>query len=124
MIVLPRKVLCAREAACRCEGVNRSDPCERCPQGHFGRMPQCFQPQPAEPALPGMGVMAKNAAKAMGAVFVSGAKKVAPEEKERRLAVCHGCEFFRRSDQRCSKCGCQMNWKTRLAAWHCPIGKW
>jgi hypothetical protein len=54
---------------------------------------------------------------------------VVDEEKERRLSICRGCEFFKLSTlnshlSTCLKCGCALNLKTRLETEHCPIGKW
>lgn len=77
-----------------------------------------------EKQLPSKAAMARNAFKAAGQAIASGFKKVSEEEQARRLAICEGCEFFRQSDKRCSKCGCAMKWKSRLAGWHCPIEKW
>jgi hypothetical protein len=78
----------------------------------------------AEPELPSKLTMARNATVATGQALKSRFKKVSGEEQARRLAICNDCEFFRASDSRCAKCGCQTNWKSRLAAWHCPIDKW
>jgi hypothetical protein len=47
---------------------------------------------------------------------------VSPEELERRLAICHGCEFF--TGTTCKKCGCIARFKAKLATEHCPIEKW
>jgi hypothetical protein len=80
--------------------------------------------QQQERPLPPKLDMARNALKAAGQALMSGFKKVSDEEQARRLEICEGCEFFRQSDKRCSKCGCQLNWKSRLASWHCPIEKW
>jgi hypothetical protein len=50
--------------------------------------------------------------------------RVPSDEQARRLAICDACEFFLRDKNRCAKCGCRLNWKSRLEAWHCPIQKW
>lgn len=53
--------------------------------------------------------------------------RVSPEEKARRLAICHACEFLIHKEgksDRCGKCGCFLKWKTALESWHCPIKKW
>lgn len=50
-------------------------------------------------------------------------KPVSTEERERRLSICNDCEFLK-DGKRCLKCGCFVNWKSRLEAWHCPINKW
>ena len=47
-----------------------------------------------------------------------------PQEIERRLTLCRGCEHFIKASSRCSKCGCFMAFKSRLRSAHCPIGKW
>lgn len=41
-----------------------------------------------------------------------------------RLSICQGCEFFKKSGNRCKKCGCFMKLKTHLENAKCPIGKW
>ncbi len=83
------------------------------------------------PEYPSLFQQATNAAKAVGAVVASAVRgeavTVPQEEQDRRLAICHVCvEWFDPSQQRCrhKDCGCFMNFKTRLGAMHCPIGKW
>ena len=49
---------------------------------------------------------------------------VSDEEKNKRLNICRGCEFFDKVAERCSKCGCYMALKTYLKAEKCPVGKW
>lgn len=53
------------------------------------------------------------------------------EEKARaRLDICLACEFFMVQPEgsivpaRCSRCGCGMKIKARMAAAKCPIDKW
>ena len=41
-----------------------------------------------------------------------------------RLAICEGCEFFRKRSRTCMKCGCFMSLKTTLAKAECPVKKW
>lgn len=43
---------------------------------------------------------------------------------EHRLEICMACEFYRPNRDRCSKCGCFMNLKTRLENARCPVKKW
>jgi hypothetical protein len=76
-----------------------------------------------ERALPSRLAMAKNAFSAVVAA-VKNPSVVSVDEQARRLDICKGCEFFIQSNSRCAKCGCRLNWKTRLEAWHCPIDKW
>jgi len=71
---------------------------------------------------------AASAAQAVGAVVAAAVRgepvSVPQEEQDRRLAICHACEFWDAAQSRCSKCGCFGAWKTWLASQRCPIGKW
>jgi hypothetical protein len=44
--------------------------------------------------------------------------------KEKRLAICKGCDFFNEKKVKCMKCGCFLNYKALLPSSKCPIGKW
>ncbi len=44
---------------------------------------------------------------------------VPDQERDRRLGICRGCEFY--VNKRCVKCGCVARWKARLATEHCPL---
>ena len=46
--------------------------------------------------------------------------RVSEEEKERRLDICGTCELYDATRKKCTKCGCNMPWKTALASAHCP----
>ena len=48
--------------------------------------------------------------------------KVGKEERNRRLSICHSCEYF--NAPRCTLCGCFMNYKSTLISSQCPAGKW
>ena len=81
----------------------------------------------AEPPLPGLAAMARNAAEAVGrvvgAVAAGEAVLVPAAEAARREAICRACDRFRVSDARCSLCGCVMPGaigKWHLAAERCP----
>ena len=50
--------------------------------------------------------------------------RVTDQEKEARMTVCRGCEFFNATKGTCLKCGCVTRFKTALATEHCPVGKW
>ncbi|MGO8949907.1 MAG: hypothetical protein ACLQUY_20075 [Ktedonobacterales bacterium] len=84
------------------------------------------QSKPLE--YPSLFQQATNAAKAIGSVVASAVRSepvsVPQEEQDRRLAICHACEFWDSRQGRCSKCGCFGQWKTWLASQRCPIGKW
>ena len=68
----------------------------------------------------------------LGAEVVNNIKSVASgqpfrvedEEAKKRRSICETCEFFNKSQERCTKCGCFMAVKVYLKASHCPIGKW
>jgi len=74
--------------------------------------------------LPPKRVMAKNAVVALGHAIRTKGKKVSAVERLERLSICDSCEWISRKAFRCVKCGCYANYKSRLAAWKCPIGKW
>ncbi len=82
----------------------------------------------AKPEYPSLFQQATNAAQAVGSVVASAVRgeaiTVPQEEQDRRLAICHTCEFWDAAQARCSKCGCFGAWKTWLASQRCPIGKW
>jgi hypothetical protein len=50
--------------------------------------------------------------------------RVEAELKAKRMAICNACPFFMSVTQQCSKCGCVMPLKTKLAEAFCPEGKW
>lgn len=79
----------------------------------------------AEPTLPSNVQMVFNAAKAAAKQIAAGGAKRTPEESQNIISnFCTTCEFYRSSDNRCSKCGCFLALKTQLATEHCPISKW
>ena len=43
---------------------------------------------------------------------------------DKRWSECEKCEFLIKPTNNCSKCGCFMKIKTRVATSSCPIGKW
>jgi len=51
--------------------------------------------------------------------------QLAPEDKsQERLNICSSCEFFKLPLKVCSKCGCSMDGKVKIATASCPIEKW
>lgn len=57
--------------------------------------------------------------------LVSGKKiKAGISLTEKRTAICHGCPWYIKENQRCAECGCVIPLKTYLAEESCPIGKW
>lgn len=41
-----------------------------------------------------------------------------------RLAICLECPELIKVVNQCKKCGCFMEWKTKLKEAKCPLGKW
>ena len=52
----------------------------------------------------------------------SGFRNASPEEQNRRLSICKGCEFY--SEGLCAKCGCNLAAKSVMEVSKCPINKW
>ncbi|MAO21972.1 MAG: hypothetical protein CMJ25_14595 [Phycisphaerae bacterium] len=77
-----------------------------------------------DPKLPSKSNMAKNTIVAAGQLIKNGFKVVSTEERNDREKICQRCEHFRKKDNRCAKCGCHLQWKNRMRAWHCPEKKW
>ncbi len=46
------------------------------------------------------------------------------ELKKQRLSICRQCLEYISLTTQCKKCGCVMEFKTRLENAVCPIGKW
>lgn len=42
---------------------------------------------------------------------------------QERMAICKKCVFLKKFD-RCEKCGCLMQIKTKIPSMSCPIDKW
>jgi uncharacterized paraquat-inducible protein A len=81
-----------------------------------------------KPQFPSMGQMAKNLGgeivKNVQSVAAGNSLKADDNEANRRKSICHGCQYFHKSQDRCTKCGCYMAVKVYLKASNCPIGKW
>lgn len=91
----------------------------------------CLEPQcndDVEPELPPVKDMAKgflgSAKDVLLGAFQGEHTLVTEEVYTTRMSICEACEFFRKSDKRCSKCGCFMEAKTRFKRTFCPIHKW
>jgi hypothetical protein len=50
--------------------------------------------------------------------------KLSKAEKEKRLEICKGCEYYHAPEDRCKLCGCKMAVKAHLKLESCPAGKW
>jgi hypothetical protein len=51
-------------------------------------------------------------------------KRVDDETRDYRLNHCLGCTHLIKATKTCTKCGCFMTEKTKLAHASCPIGLW
>lgn len=72
---------------------------------------------------PSIGTQVSNLVKDLHKVASSSGPIIAPTETiKARMDICGACEFF--ANQRCTKCGCFMEAKSRLMSLKCPIGKW
>ncbi len=95
---------------------------------HRLSLPDAVEYNPPKLEYPSLFQQAKNAAQAVGSVVASAVRgepvTIPQEEQDRRLAICHACEFWDVGQNRCKKCGCFGQWKTWLASQRCPIGKW
>ena len=45
-------------------------------------------------------------------------------EAKDRIAICRGCEWYRKAISQCKKCGCIMKLKVHLKDAKCPLRKW
>jgi hypothetical protein len=91
----------------------------------------CLEPKckdEIQPELPPLKDMAKGflgtAADVLVGAFQGGDVVVTEEVYNTRMNICNTCEFFRKVDKRCSKCGCFMEAKTRFKRTTCPMNKW
>ena len=83
------------------------------------------QQQLEYPSLIQQAKSAVQAAKSVVSSVVHGEPvSVSTEEQDRRLAICHSCEFWDSGQSRCSKCGCFGRFKTWLVSQKCPVDKW
>lgn len=88
----------------------------------------CLEPKCNEPELPSTKDMANgflgSAKDVLLGVFQGEHALVTEEVYITRMNICEGCEFFRKSDKRCSQCGCFMEVKARFNKTFCPVNKW
>lgn len=43
---------------------------------------------------------------------------------DNRMEICNSCPELVKATKQCTKCGCFMTLKTKLANAECPLGKW
>jgi hypothetical protein len=78
------------------------------------------------PVLQQLGSAASAVGRAAAAAVTGQPVLVSAEERQRRLAICHGCESWDPQQSRCRLCGCSTNQKVALATESCPASppKW
>ena len=83
---------------------------------------------PTQASLPSIGNMLFSLTEALKSNLTQIASKgvLLAEDNlvSKRISLCLGCEFLIQNSERCIKCGCYMNMKTRLQVSKCPVGKW
>jgi hypothetical protein len=119
------------EARCRERGytLEQVRPCIVSQDGDTITVDETHPAYPAKPK-PGVSLAQKTANFAASAAkhLAAGMPKCSDEERERRFAVCQGCEFY--DGKACTKCGCPVVREKRFVsklAWadsECPAGKW
>jgi len=57
-------------------------------------------------------------------LFNKNMNRVPSDIRMQRLEICRSCPFFISATQQCTKCGCIMPQKTKLADAYCPVHKW
>jgi hypothetical protein len=65
--------------------------------------------------------------KAVGNGIAEGKDIIAPKSQaEKRMDICKQCPFLGdfAGEPQCQRCGCLMNFKTKVAEATCPEGKW
>ena len=59
------------------------------------------------------------------ATFVKkGAPIVTEGVYQKRIGICNACEYIKRPNFSCGKCGCNMTIKAKWGTSMCPINKW
>jgi hypothetical protein len=116
------------EARCRERGYTL-DEVRACIVSEDGDTITVDETHPAYPrAKPGLAQKAANFAASAAKHVAAGMPQCSDEERERRFAICQGCEFY--DGKACTKCGCPVAREKRFVsklAWaseKCPVGKW
>jgi hypothetical protein len=89
--------------------------------------PKCEEETP-QPALPSAYEQLKgflsSAKSVVGSAMAGEGVLVDEATYEARMGICSTCEFLRKDDLRCSKCGCFMKNKSMFKSVGCPEHKW
>jgi hypothetical protein len=103
-----------------------SEPCPACKESEAAKTAYTPPVAPVAPQMPSLWQQTKNLTKSVVEHVKTGAAEVTPEEKQARLDICNGCEFYNKIQGRCGKCGCNMPIKTGWSSAVCPLNppKW
>jgi hypothetical protein len=104
---------------CRAMTLGHARYCERVAAGEAAVIARLCGDAPKAEGFPPLAEQARNLAGAVGRFIGSGGKLATAEERDRRLAICGGCDRF--EDGRCRECGCRLAWKVSMASEHCPL---
>ncbi len=80
------------------------------------------EPERTPPDFPTFFAQIKNLAGTLTAFARDRFRLTDESEWRRRFGICKTCSAF--VGNRCSKCGCYSEIKSRINAADCPIGKW
>lgn len=121
---MPESRFCPNEEMNEGKQIVSYDKCASCPFRNTSNTIQVSFPEPLElnKELPPLPEQASNFISSMAKAVMDGFKVVTEEEYNKRLEICKGCPFYKYS--RCTKCGCFMNFKSKLNSGSCPEGKW
>jgi hypothetical protein len=72
--------------------------------------------------MPSLAAQAWNLAGSLADFLADGCRTVRPDDYQRRLEICDGCD--QRRGNRCLQCGCRLHLKARGRAFACPLNKW
>ncbi len=50
--------------------------------------------------------------------------RILADNKEERLEVCKGCQYYNAAKNKCTRCGCNLTLKTAYVNSKCPIDLW
>lgn len=70
---------------------------------------------------PSIATQAVTAARAAARFAASGFALTSDVEIRQRLAICHGCDHYDASQDRCFQCGCAISLKIKMASESCPL---
>jgi len=92
-------------------------------KGNFVSSSSELSEEAIEASLPALSEQMSGLKEAMVLWKRDGLKLTTREERKRRWEICLSCPALTPKG-RCTKCGCYMRLKTKLAGQICPLDKW